>query len=405
MGAKSPIEHVVLIIKENHAFDNYFGTFPGANGMALPRSPNPPARDPDHRHGAWLTRKQTAARLQFTEQDIPAYFAYARQFTLCDNYFTDVAGPSTPNHLMLIAADSPVIENPPGYRRGTGGPVFQLPSLPANLVKATLTWRNYGGYAFSFIAGLGKQNQTTSDQFVRDAGAGTLPTVSWVYAPHDASEHPPDSQDSGKPLVGNVTHGTQWTVAQVNAIVKGGLWPKVAIFITWDDWGGWFDHVDPPNVEAWQGNGQHPAWNGTQFRYGSRVGCLALSPFARSGYVSKALHSHVSLLKFCCAQFGVAAWNDRLRKADDMSDCFDFRRPPAPAPSPAPGGVVTAPGGTPGPQGSPRPSGGPRPSKRPRGGTRGGRQPSKRRGAARAQRARPRRSGPRRLRPSRRGRT
>ncbi|HEX9247516.1 MAG TPA: alkaline phosphatase family protein, partial [bacterium] len=120
MAAKSPIEHVVLIVKENHAFDNYFGAFPGANGMALPHSPNPPAQDPDHRHGAWLTRKQTAARLQFTEQDIPAYFAYARQFTLCDNYFTDVAGPSTPNHLMLIAADSPVIENPPGYRRGTG---------------------------------------------------------------------------------------------------------------------------------------------------------------------------------------------------------------------------------------------------------------------------------------------
>ena len=381
MAAKGPIEHVVLIVKENHAFDNYFGTFPGANGMALPHSPNPPAQDPDHRHGAWLTRKQTAARLQFTEQAIPAYFAYARQFTLCDNYFTDVAGPSTPNHLMLIAADSPVIENPPGYRRGTGGPVFQLPSLPANLVKANLTWRNYGGYAFSFIAGLGKQNQTTSDQFVRDAGAGTLPTVSWVYAPHDASEHPPDPQDRGKPLVGNVTHGMQWTVAQVNAIVKGGLWPKVAIFITWDDWGGWFDHVDPPNVESWQGNGQHPAWNGTQFRYGSRVGCLALSPFARSGYVSKALHSHVSLLKFCCAQFGVPAWNDRLGKADDMSDCFDFSRPPAPPPSPAPGGVVTAPGGTPGRRGGPRPSGGPGSSKRPRSGTRGGRRPSKRRGA------------------------
>jgi len=379
MATKSPIEHVVLIIKENHAFDNYFGTFPGANGMSLPRSPNPPTHDPDHRHGAWLTRKQTAARLQFTEQDIPAYFAYARQYTLCDNYFTDVAGPSTPNHLMLIAADSPLIENP------HGAPVFQLPSLPANLSKANLTWRNYGGYAFSFIAGLGKQNQTTPDQFVRDAGAGTLPAVSWVYAPNDASEHPPDPQDSGKPLVGNVTHGMEWTVAQVDAIAKGGLWPKAAIFITWDDWGGWFDHVDPPNVESWRDTGQHPTWNGTQFRYGSRVGCLVLSPFARSGYVSKALHSHVSLVKFCCAQFGVAAWNDRLRKADDMSDCFDFSRPPAPAP--ALGGVGATPRGTPGPRGGPRPPGGPAPSKRPRRSTRGTRRPSKRpRGSTRGTR-------------------
>jgi len=118
----------VLIIKENHSFDNYFGTFPGVDGAQLPRSPNPPPQDPDHRHGAWLTRHTTAVRAQFTEQDIPAYFAYARQFTLCDHYFTDVAGPSTPNHLMLITATSPIISNPPRYRLPVGAPVFKLPS-------------------------------------------------------------------------------------------------------------------------------------------------------------------------------------------------------------------------------------------------------------------------------------
>src|SRR5689334_14293672 len=87
-SARPQVKHVVLIIKENHSFDNYFGTFPGANGMPLPRSRNPPAKDPDHSHGAWLTRQTTAVREQFVEQDIPAYFAYARQFVLCDNYFT-----------------------------------------------------------------------------------------------------------------------------------------------------------------------------------------------------------------------------------------------------------------------------------------------------------------------------
>jgi len=91
-----PLEHVVLIVKENHCFDNYFGTFPGADGMVMPRSPNPPTQDPNHRHDAWLTRQSTAVREQFVAQDIPAYFAYAREFTLCDNYFTDVAGPSRP---------------------------------------------------------------------------------------------------------------------------------------------------------------------------------------------------------------------------------------------------------------------------------------------------------------------
>src|SRR5690242_13317900 len=108
----SPIQHVVILFKENHSFDNYFGTFPGADGMKMSHSPNPPKSDPNHTHAAWLQRKAGAVRQQFLEQDIPAYFAYARQFTLCDHYYTDVAGPSTPNHLMVIAADSPIIDNP-----------------------------------------------------------------------------------------------------------------------------------------------------------------------------------------------------------------------------------------------------------------------------------------------------
>ncbi len=325
MASNSPIKHVVLIIKENHCFDNYFGTFPGANGAKLERLPNPPPQDPDHRHEAWLTRETTAVRRQFIEQDIPAYFAYAQQFTLCDNYFTDVAGPSTPNHLMLIAADSPIIDNPHRYRFPVGAPLFKLPSLPMRMEKAKLTWGNYGGYAFDFIQDLYGRSKFTSDQFKKDARAGKLPTVSWVYALYDASEHPADPNDrAGNPLIGNVTHGMQWTVEQVNAIVQGGLWPKTAIFITWDDWGGWFDHVNPPNVEQWS--------DGTQFRYGSRVGCLVLSPYAKRGYISRVLHSHVSLVKFCETTFGLPPLNARDRASDHMEDCFDFTQQPAPPP-------------------------------------------------------------------------
>ena len=324
MAAAGPIDHVVLIIKENHGFDNYFGTFPGADGASLARSPNPPPKDPDHRHEAWLTRATTAARAQFVEQDIPAYFDYARRFTLCDRYFTDVAGPSTPNHLMLIAADSPVIDNPRRYRLPAGAPLFDLPTLPDSLEKAGLTWGNYGGYAFDFFKSLNGRTKNPSEKFKQDASAGSLPNVSWVYAPHDASEHPPDPPDRSKPLVGDVTHGMRWTVDQVNAVVAGGLWPRAAIFITWDDWGGWYDHVDPPNVERWQ--------DGTQFRYGSRVPCLVLGPYARSGSISHALHSHVDLLKFCETTFGLPSLNARDRAAAGMADCFDLTRKPADPP-------------------------------------------------------------------------
>src|SRR6266516_684283 len=162
--AAGKIQHVVIIFKENHTFDNYFGTFPGVDGMTMPRCPNPPLTDPDHRHSAWLTRKTTAVRQQFVEADIPTYFAYARQFTLCDRYFTDVAGPSTPNHLMLIAADSPLIDNPkPGDTSRISS------SLPLSLEARNLSWGNYGGYAFQYLSVVGVRNKFTSDQFGKDA--------------------------------------------------------------------------------------------------------------------------------------------------------------------------------------------------------------------------------------------
>ncbi len=323
------VEHVVIIVKENHTFDHYFGTYPNANGMKMARSPNPPRHDPDHRHIAWLTRMNTAVRQQFVEADIPVYFAYARQFALCDNYFTEVAGPSTPNHLMLIAADSPFIDNPkPGDQSRLSS------SLPTRLEKQGLTGGNYGGYAFQYLSGIGGKRQLTSDQFVKDAVQGNLPKVSWVFAARQFDEHAPDGPLVG--TMGNVTVGMQWTVDQVNAIVKGGLWAKSVIFITWDDWGGWWDHVVPPNVETWNRWDPQPDYQGTQFRYGSRVGCLVLSPYAKKNYISKTLHSHVSLVRFCESLFSLPPLNQRDSKSDDMSDCFYFTQSPAQPPPATP---------------------------------------------------------------------
>ena len=117
------------------SFDDYFGTFPGANGATMRHSANPPTHDPNHTHKGWLKPSTRAVRQQFLESDIPTYFAYGRQFSLCDNYFTDVAGPFTPNHLMLLTADSPVIDNP------SGNPIYDLPSLPANSSKREVRLR------------------------------------------------------------------------------------------------------------------------------------------------------------------------------------------------------------------------------------------------------------------------
>jgi len=327
----SPIKHVVIIVKENHTFDNYFGRFPGANGVTLAQSPNPPLHDPDHTHEGWLVRDAKAVRQQFTEADIPAYWSYARQFTLCENYFTDVSGPSTPNHLMLITADSPIVDNPSHYRLPKNVK-FALTSLPAQLQQAGRTWRNYSGYAFEFIKGLSGK-KLPSQRFVTDAASGNLPDVSWVYADQPESEHPRDPSDPPNPDIGNVTHGMRWTVDQVNAIVRGGLWPQVAIFITWDDWGGWWDHVSPPEVERVKDAVPSYSADMTQFRYGSRVGCLVLSPYAKPGYLSKRLHSHVSLIRFCETLFGLPSLNKRTTATDGMTDCFDFSQKPLAPPT------------------------------------------------------------------------
>jgi len=322
------IEHIVIIVKENHSFDNYFGTFPNARGEQLSQAENPPPVDPHHDHRTWMRRTSDPRfHLQYTENDIPTYFDYARKYTLCDNYFTEVAGPSTPNHLMLICADAPIINNPAHLYNPHPADAYELSSLPLQLEHAGLTWGNYGGYAFHYVRELaGHAGNHTRDLFLHHASSGNLPTVSWVYGDGrpDLSEHPKQ----------NITDGMRWTVEQVGAVVAGGIWDRTAIFITWDDWGGWYDHVEPPVAEQWQS--QHaqrpsdafPEFNGDPFRYGSRVGCLVLSPYAKSGYISHQLNSHVSIVRFCQKTFNLPPLNQRDGSSNAMSDCFDFNQHP-----------------------------------------------------------------------------
>ncbi|MDE2058185.1 MAG: hypothetical protein KGL31_02405 [candidate division NC10 bacterium] len=332
MTQHSQIQHVVIIVKENHSFDNYFGTFPGANGIKLASAPNPPNDDPNHRHEAWMKRDADAVhRIQYKEADIPGYFKLAKKFTLCDNYFSEVAGPSTPNHLMLIAAAAPIINNPAHHYRPSPTDAYDLPSLPILLENKGLTWGNYGGYPFQYIKALKNHPGTRkTDEFIPDATNGHLPTISWLYAEGtpSLSEHPKQ----------NVTQGMQWTLDQIKAVAAGPQWNSVAIFVTFDDWGGWFDHVTPQVVEKWDSSmaqrsqDAFPQFNGEPFRYGSRVPCLVVSPYAKQGYISKVLHSHVSLVRFCEDVFNLPHLNKRDAHADGMADCFDFTQAPKPFP-------------------------------------------------------------------------
>jgi len=307
--AESPIKHIVIIVKENHTFDNYFGTFGGgANGAKLQAAPNPPPYDPDHKHQTWMARASDQRyKVQYGAADIQGYYDLAKRFTLCDNYYSEVAGPSTPNHLMLICADAPIINNPQNHYRPSPADAYQLPSLPIELEKRGLTWGNYGGYAFRYIAALANhQGNHGRDVFLRDAQNGTLPTVSWVYGDGkpDLSEHPEQ----------NVTDGMKWTIQMVQAVANGGLWDSVAIFITWDDWGGWYDHVAPKILNSYE--------------YGFRVPMIVISPFAKAHYISHVNHDFGSVLKFVESVFGLPTVGYADTRADDLSDCFDFSQTP-----------------------------------------------------------------------------
>jgi phospholipase C len=357
MKPNNPVDHVVIVVKENHTFDNYFGTFPGANGDAtLQRAADPPPSDPPHDHAAWLRRAQGAVRQQYHESDIPAYFAYARQFTLCDNYFTEVASQSEPNHLMLIAAASPIIDNSSAKRSSYQPQApFDVPSLPASLERAGLTWRSFGdqhNYFNDIVALKGSPQIVRWTQFDADAAAGTLPNVSWLYAPgspNELSEHPPYGKNAGQPTV---RLGMQWTADRVKQIAQSRLWASTAIFITWDDWGGWYDHVEPRQKDVWKGGNPQTglAYTNTQFSYGPRVGCLVLSPYAKKG-IAKAFHSHASIVKFCEKTFGLQPLNARDAASDDMADCFDFQQAPLAPPVWSSGGVAPIPPRDPKPAG------------------------------------------------------
>ena len=334
MQPHNPIEHVVIIVKENHTFDNYFGTFPGANGTKLPAAKDPPTGgDPRHDHAAWLERATHAVKLQYSEKDIPSYFSFARQFTLCDNYFTEVASQSEPNHLMLIAAASPIIDNASKTRTYQPQEPFQLSTLPKALEKSKLTWATYGDPGFSYFNAIaelkGSPNILPWTQFDTHVANESLPNVCWVYAPGspvDLSEHPPYGKDAGQQTV---KLGSQWTADRVHKLGQSKLWRTSVVFITWDDWGGWYDHVEPPSQHKWTGGGpaSGPSYTGTQFSYGNRVGCVVISPYSKRG-IASAFHSHVSLVKFCETTFGLKPLNARDKASDDMSDCFDFRQKP-----------------------------------------------------------------------------
>ena len=368
--AQNPIQHVVFIVKENHSFDNIFGTFPGANGatvglcgskqVALTHSALAPPNlthdwVPEHTgidngkmDGFCQISANYAPYIQYYQSDIPNYWRYAQQFALADNMFSSLAGASFGNHLYLAAATSNEFVTNPKFPNGPDDtywgcdapsdtiagrvpnpsksqqvkwvyPCMEATTLSDLLDGAGLSWHYYApsegqaGYIWSVFDSVphirfGSEwttNVTTPPNFITDVvQKKTLANFTWISPEWGFSEHPKAS----------ICTGENWTVAQVNAIMQSPFWKSTVIFIVWDDWGGYYDHVAPPNVDF--------------FGLGIRVPMIIISPYVRAKTVVHTQYEFASVLKFAEKTFNLPQLTSRDKKANDMMDAFNFSQSP-----------------------------------------------------------------------------
>ena len=310
-----------MFIQENHTFDSLFAGFPGAESQAAGAAcPDRLPSDPPHQHADALAAADgattTAARCSYTEAAAPLYWQLARSFTLCDHFFADVRGPSHPNYFMATSAQSPIVNSPaptdlcPQF-------CYDYPTLASRLDEAGRTWRDYGGI-LTDIQAMYQRPEVFDRQdapFFADAAAGTLPNFAWLNSVFLEE----GNEKSGHPT-GSLCAAQNYAARVLNAAMASPQWPRMAIFLWWDDWGGFYDHVSPPEIETWS--------DGTPYRYGFRVPCLVISPYARAGFVAHPISSQLSILKFAETLYGLSPLTERDAAAENMLACFDFAQAP-----------------------------------------------------------------------------
>jgi phospholipase C len=373
-GTIDVIQHIVFIIKENRSFDNYFGTFPGANGATSGTVSNgtvrtlghTPDRVRDMGH-AWNDsivaidggkmdqfdlvehgndNGDYMSMTQYYQSDIPNYWTYAQSFTLSDATFSSTKAASFSNHLYTIMADgAETISNPnePGHpqygswgcdaiagttvtlqnssgKQSTVFPCFSNLTEADLLDGAGISWKSYApakntsGYDWNTYDSINQIRNTSLwtqhvvpyANFVTDAQNGNLPAVSWLVPNTANSDHPPDS----------VCTGENWTVQQINAVMQGPNWNSTAIFLTWDDFGGFYDNGVPANPDYWG--------------FGPRVPMIIISPYSRAGTVVHTDYEFSSVLRFIETRFGLSNLTNRDLNAADMTDAFNFAQNPLP---------------------------------------------------------------------------
>ena len=359
----TPIQHIIIVMQQNHTFDNYFGTYPGGNGfgpdvcmpVSLSKEQNSaciapfnigsyPITDLSHSEVTFRTQYQngkmngfvealkqlnqdgTLTMGYFDDRDIPFYWNLADQFVLFDNYFTSAHTGSIMNRMFSISGQPGTEDN-----RIPANGFGDIPTIFDRLQERGISWkyyiRNYDrelNYrALKELDYLPPQIQwvplLSFDRFLdnpelsgrivdfseyyTDLQNGTLPAVSYVLL-LGATEHP----------ISDPQLGQNTTRTMIQTLMESDFWKSSALLITYDDWGGWYDHVPPPQVD--------------KYGYGFRVPAILVSAYARKGHIDHTQLDHTSLLKFIESNWSIPALAQRDSKANNLTSAFDFTSAP-----------------------------------------------------------------------------
>lgn len=360
----TPIKHFITLMQENHSFDNYFGTYPGADGLPAgtcmptdPDIPGSPCVEPfpiggrpvvDLGHSADVFDRQYADGAMdgfvnafsprggtqelpmgyYDDRDIPYYWNIADNYVLFDRAFTSAAGASVWNHFYWVSGSPGNTEadtlRPDGFDH--------VPTIFDRLQDAGVSWKFYvqnydpaitfrtpgDGDRASQIIWVPLLNYprylddpefmshiVPLDQYYTDLRNDDLPAVSYMV-PSGASEHPP----------GSIQAGSRFVRTLVNALMASSAWDSTAFMWSYDDWGGWYDHVPPPQVD--------------DYGYGFRAPALLVSAYARRGQVNSTTIDFTSQLKFIENNWGLEPLATRDAQANNIVSAFDFDAGPRP---------------------------------------------------------------------------
>jgi phospholipase C len=359
----TPIEHFVVLMQSNHSFDNYFGTYPGADGIpantCLPLNTDNSTADNcvkpfklgdqspsdlDHRPGTQRVqlndgkmngfvaayrrkgRDGTNSMGYYDGADLPYYWSTAANFTLFDRFFSSASTGSRLNHFYWVAG----VPTPGGTERVPAEGYGDIPTIFDRLEAKGVPWKfyveNYDPKITLRTPGTGpKAGQTTKvpllnyarfldnpalfgkiadlSEYYRDLKAGTLPSVAYVVSA-GSSENPPSRVQAGETLVRDMT----------SELARSQYWSKSAFMLTYDGWGGFYDHVAPPKVD--------------QYGYGFRVPTLLMSAYSRRGHIEHTQLDYTSVLKFVEDNWSLAPLGERDAKSASLAGAFDFGAPP-----------------------------------------------------------------------------